>query len=138
MSKKTKERAVKTKEKAVKRSIKKESLAPVGKGVSKNLGQLVFEKTGKRDLADVFGEKTDLYQYKSIEEYEEYLNDLNLTDLESHAIELSVRPRGERDILTRNLLRLYRSENIDLNGSPVGKTSSSLVLTKEMEKLLKS
>ncbi len=102
----------------------------------KSIGQLVFEKHGTRDLSDIFGEKTGNYEWATEDEYESHLNDMNMTDLENHAISLGIKPKSDRDLLTRNLLRLFRSDASALAGAPVGNVMGQPGLTKEMAKFL--
>jgi hypothetical protein len=67
-----------------------------------------FNKKGAKSLYELMGEKHSPYDHQSEEEYERYLDSLNLTDLELHATEMGVAPKEMRQDTIANLLRQFR------------------------------
>lgn len=98
-----------------------------------------------RTLSSLIGEdRVSPYSTANTEEYESYINELNLTDLHRHAEKVGLVPAHERRVLKERLLREFRkfvlarsvlSEqqiNNHLNVDTMGST-----LSKEAQKILR-
>ena len=67
---------------------------------------------------------TSPYNTKAINEYSSQLQKMNLLEMQTHAIGLGIRPCGDRELLQKTLINLFKSNN---------STLSSLVAHKDLK-----
>lgn len=60
-------------------------------------------------LDQVWGENTHDYQGQTLEEYAEYLSELNKADLQAHAIKKGILPSDNRERTVNKLLSGYKT-----------------------------
>lgn len=67
-----------------------------------------LQKYEYKTLDQVLGDDgTSKYKTLDLNKYSEYLNDLNKSDLQSHAIKIGLIPVDSRDILTKRLIKEF-------------------------------
>jgi hypothetical protein len=71
----------------------------------------VFNKHGVKSLDELLGTRQEKYSTRDIEEYEFKLNEMNTSDLHTHATQVGVLPNQDRAVLVRRLLREFRISN---------------------------
>jgi hypothetical protein len=68
-----------------------------------------LEKYEYKTLDQILGDDgTSKYKTLDIEKYKEYLNDLNKSDLQSHAIKIGLLPIDNRELLSKRLLKEFQ------------------------------
>lgn len=87
-------------------------------------------------LDQIWGD-TGTGKYKTMDEtvYAEQLRDMNLSDLQSHAIKVGFPPSSERERLIKRLIQEFRLHvaNYSSNASPI---KDAVKPSKELEKIL--
>jgi hypothetical protein len=61
-----------------------------------------------KDLDEILGATNKIYKTADVEKYKEGLREMNLADLQAHAIEIGLLPTDNRSVLTERLLREFR------------------------------
>lgn len=89
------------------------------------------EKFVKTRLDQIWGD-TGLTKYKTleVEEYKSFLNTLNKSDLQSHAVTVGLIPTDNRETLTKRLIKEFQSYAADYK-----KPDNNIVPNKVSEKV---
>jgi len=97
-------------------------------------GQLPLNQSHARSLDEILGTQgRNPYKEKTVEDYKNSLADMNMADLQAHAVELFVIPRDDRDVLTRSLIKEFEKKVVRYE-TP---TQQSTVQGNNKEQLLK-
>jgi hypothetical protein len=69
----------------------------------------------QKTLSEILGFRVQSpYETKDIVTYERSLKKMNMLDLQSHAIELGLRPSDDRHLLEKTLVNTFKSKNTEL------------------------
>ena len=115
------------------------AVAPAPKQ-EKNLFEMqadgVFNKHGVKSLDELLGTKLEKYSTRNIEEYEKNLNDMNTSDLHTHATQVGVLPNQDRAVLIRRLLREFSITNSDYFNTFSKSSASGKPISAEVARIL--
>lgn len=96
----------------------------------------VYNKRGVRTLDELTGERQSLYSQRTEEEYVEYLDNLNLTDLQEHASKHQVMPKEDRRALIATLVKQYKMKTSPYFNSVERPVVFQKKITAQTEKIL--
>ncbi len=71
----------------------------------------LYNKYNVKSIDELLGEKSRKYSTHDVKVYEESLNHMNSSDLQSHAISLQVMPKEDRRVLIANLVKQFIVNN---------------------------
>lgn len=95
------------------------------------------EKVRPTTLEQIWGD-TGERKYKTMEEpkYVEWLNSINKSDLQAHAAQIGIVPIDNRELLTRKLIKEFRSHVAAFRMPAEGPTKTSHPVSREVSKIL--
>lgn len=89
-----------------------------------------------RTLDQIFGDKgLSKYNTLDVNEYESYLKELNLTDLQAHASRVGIFPNDDMRRLVKNLLKEFQLYAAQYN-TPATEVKQPVKLTSRAQKIL--
>ena len=71
----------------------------------------LYNKRGVKSIDELLGISASKYNTHDLKKYEDYLSNLNTSDLQAHATRVGVLPNQDRSILTKRLLKEFRVSN---------------------------
>lgn len=92
----------------------------------KEMGQVDGQTTAHakyRSIDDILGERQHLFGCNTIEAYEAKIDDMDMADLQEHALDLELRPIDNRSVLKDRLLNEFRKRLSKYTGSAVQESS---------------
>ena len=116
---------VKGKDSAVKKSEKpdKNNTITIANKVVQNIvnGQLTAQNNTKykKSIREIIGENYSPYEQKTTQEYQDYIDSLNLADIESHARSLSIPTSYDREIMEKRLVNEFNLRNSEYYANSV-------------------
>lgn len=96
----------------------------------------LYNKRGVKTLDELLGEKVERYQHKTVEDYKNFLDDLNLTDLQEHATKVGVLPKEDRNVLIKVLIKQYELVTSDYFNVVERQSNFPKKISKNTEKIL--
>lgn len=94
----------------------------------------VYNKRGVKSLDELLhisSGKYNLAEHPNTQTYEQYLNGMNVSDLQAHAVKVGVLPNNDRSILVKRLLKEYNLNNSQSSATALAPVTFSKKIKQE-------
>ena len=105
--------------------------------VSRQVDGKLHNKHGVKSIDELLGARDSVYRdFKTEAEYEEFLSNLNLTDLQEHATKVPIMPKEDRASLIKALVADFRLKTSAYYGAVEQNHNFPKAISPEVERIL--
>lgn len=96
----------------------------------------LYNKHGVKSIDELLNIKSGKYQTTDPVEYENYINSLNTSDLQAHAVKIGLLPNQDRQTLLKRLTREFKINSSNLQATSVISSPFKKPLSEEALRIL--
>lgn len=106
-----------------KKTKKAKGVNPVSESESKKITEFqqadgkVYNKYKVTSIDELLGKRSGKYEHSNVEDYAEYLKNMNVSDLQAHATRVGIMPNQDRNVLTKRLIKEFTVTNSGFYGT---------------------